>query len=115
MEASQKRHPQVPAGWPQAGSKRSLEAIIKDLTAEHKHGRAVSYSDRILALRELCDRGWMPSLQPLLPVLLNLDGAPYTLDNHYPFAPLFRALMPKQILFKTGRQVSKSTSLSSHG
>lgn len=57
----------------------------------------------------------MHSLEHLLPGLLNLNGKPYELGDHFPFAPLFRVLMPKKQVWVTGRQVSKSTSLASHG
>lgn len=57
----------------------------------------------------------LPSLEPLLPLLLNLNGKPYDLSSHYPFQPLFRCMSPKNQVWCTGRQVSKSTSLAAHG
>lgn len=54
------------------------------------------------------------SLTPLLP-LLSLKGKPYTLTNHFPFEPFFKTMMPRTIIYKTGRQVSKSTSLAAQG
>lgn len=114
MEASQNGHNVPGVRPPTAKQVRSFGDIVKDLTADQKHGRPVPHSDRVLALRELGERGWIPSLEPMLPLLLNLDGAPYTLRDHYPFAPLFRAMMPKQVVLRTGRQVSKSTSMAAH-
>lgn len=73
------------------------------------------FGDRVLALRELVEQECVPSLELLLPLLLNLDGKPYTLQNHFPFGPLFRAMMPKQSVWVTGRQLSKSTSIAAHG
>lgn len=55
------------------------------------------------------------SLKPLLPLLLNLKGEPYSLENYFPFEPFFRTRMPRRLLLKTGRQVSKSTSLAARG
>jgi hypothetical protein len=55
------------------------------------------------------------SLRPLLPILLNLKGDPYSLQNYFPFEPFFRTRLPRQVLLKTGRQVSKSTSLAARG
>lgn len=52
---------------------------------------------------------------PLLPMMLQLKGKPYTLQDHFPFEPLFRTRMPKRTILKSGRQVSKSTSLAAHG
>lgn len=55
------------------------------------------------------------SLAPLLPLLLSIRGKPYHLHDHFPFAPFFRTRMPRVTLLKTGRQVSKSTSLAAQG
>lgn len=68
----------------------------------------------ILANKMLRESGMM-SLKPLLPLLLKLKGKPYRLHNYFPFEPFFRTRMPKSVLLKTGRQVSKSTSLAAQG
>jgi hypothetical protein len=49
----------------------------------------------------------MVSLRPLLPLLLRLKGKPYRLHNYFPFEPFFRTRVPKTVVLKTGRQVSK--------
>ena len=56
-----------------------------------------------------------PTLEILLPLMLNLKGKPYSIKDHFPFAPIFRNRKPRKILLKTGRQVSKSTSLAADG
>ncbi len=56
-----------------------------------------------------------PTLKPLLPLLFSLKGKPYSLDNYFPFEPFFRTRIPRATLLKTGRQVSKSTSLAAQG
>jgi hypothetical protein len=56
-----------------------------------------------------------PTLKPLLPLFLSIRGKPYHLHDHFPFAPFFRTRMPTKTLLKTGRQVSKSTSLAAQG
>ena len=66
---------------------------------------------RISALMEYMKRTHYVSLAPLLPVLLTLKGMPYTLKNHYHFYPVFRTRVPQKMLWLTGRQVSKSTSM----
>ncbi len=53
------------------------------------------------------------SLKPLLPLLLNLKGKPYTLDRHFPFEPFFRTRTARRTLLISGRQVAKSSSLAS--
>lgn len=57
----------------------------------------------------------LPTLTPLLPALLRLKGKPYNLDRHFPFEPFFNTFMPRNLVLKTGRQVSKSTSLAGQG
>jgi hypothetical protein len=59
--------------------------------------------------------GGLPNLTLLLPLLLNLKGKPYDLSDHYPFEPFFSSFMTRNIVLKTGRQVSKSTSLAAQG
>ena len=55
-----------------------------------------SVQERMKVLQEIAKCGGFPSLEPLLPLMLNLDGRPYTLKDHYVFAPFFRCLLPKQ-------------------
>jgi hypothetical protein len=55
------------------------------------------------------------SYSPILPLLLNLKGRPYTLKNHFPFEPGFAITQPKMMTLKAGRQVSKSTYLAASG
>lgn len=50
------------------------------------------------------------SHEHMLPLLFNLNGKPLTLANHFQMRPLFATVLPPDITFKTGRQVSKSMS-----
>jgi len=90
---------------------RSLVHELMSIDCTDAH----SFSARSALLTELASQKFFPSLEPILPLVLNLNGKPYSLVDHYPFAPMFRLLMPKNMVLKTGRQVSKSTSLSAHG
>lgn len=91
-----------------------IQALLEELTSidvtDYKSVQA-----RFSVVGELAKQRVFPSLEPLLPLVLNLNGKPYTLENHYPFSPLFRCLTPKNQVWCTGRQVSKSTSLAAHG
>ncbi len=81
---------------------QSLRENLPELTGfEDDHTR-----DLILANRALRESG-MATLKPILPLLLRLKGKPYRLHNYFPFEPFFRTRMPKTVLLKTGRQVSK--------
>jgi hypothetical protein len=75
-----------------------------------RDGRPVSDTDRLLLFRHFVETGRLATTQPLLPVLLNLKGRPYTLANHFPFEPLFFTRLIKECTLKCARQVSKSTS-----
>lgn len=57
----------------------------------------------------------LPNLSKLLPLFFRLKGEPYTLANHYPFEPFFHTLVSRRAVWKTARQVSKSTSQASQG
>ncbi len=72
------------------------------------------YAESIAQLKaELGKRA--PTVEFLLPLMLTLKGKPYSIKDHFPFAPVFRNRKPRKILLKTGRQVSKSTSLAADG
>jgi hypothetical protein len=95
---------------PNTGIQSLIQELMSiDCTDAH------SFNARSTLLTELANKKFFPSLEPILPLVLNLNGRPYSLISHYPFAPLFRLLMPKNMVLKTGRQVSKSTSLAAHG
>ena len=95
---------------PDAGIRGLVADLLSINTADQESVKA-----RTAVLRELASKYAFPSLEPLLPLVLNLNGRPYSLNNHYPFSPLFRVLTPKNQVWKTGRQLSKSTSLAAHG
>jgi hypothetical protein len=93
-------------------TEKVIRRLINDLTGTAKDGRQLSEGDRIVALRELAERGALTSLEPLLPGMLTLNSSPYELSEHKPFAPLFRTLMPQKQVWVAGRQVSKCVPLS---
>ena len=70
---------------------------------------------QLRAASKLLLKSGLPNLSPILPLLLNLKGEPYGLHDHYPFEPFFNSMMARNIVLKTGRQVSKSTSLAAQG
>lgn len=70
---------------------------------------------RLRMAQHVMGRSGHTTLKPVLPLLLSIRGKPYHLHDHFCFAPFFRTRMPQMTLLKTGRQVSKSTSLASQG
>jgi hypothetical protein len=95
-----------------------LEPLMKSqplLSDLQLSGYEDDLSKRLLVANHLLKKTGRISLRPLLPALLQLKGQPYVLRDHFPFEPFFRTRMPKMTLLKTGRQVSKSTSLAAQG
>jgi len=94
-----------------------VEAFLKDPLL--RDFRLPSSDDpiiqRLKIAQHIMNKSGNTTLKPLLPLLLSIKGKPYHLHDHFPFAPFFRTRMPKMTLLKTGRQVSKSTSLASQG
>jgi hypothetical protein len=74
----------------------------------------MSDAERVSRFCRLKELGVLDSMVDALPLLLNLKGKPYKLDDHAPFEELFRFKMARITTFKTGRQVSKTTSQASH-
>lgn len=91
-----------------------IQSLIQELISIDPTD-AASVHARGAVLQELAKRKAFPTLEPILPLVLNLNGKPYSIKHHFPFAPLFRLLTPKNQVWCTGRQVSKSTSLAAHG
>lgn len=89
--------------------------LVREMTAKTRAGRAVTDAERLVAFRRLAESGSLQTLVPILPLLLNLDGKPYSLQHHYQFEPMFRTRRPKKTLLITGRQVAKSTYESADG
>jgi hypothetical protein len=74
------------------------------------------YAQGMDAMGRLYRYANVPSLVPLLPQLLSLNGKPFTLNDHFPFEPIYKRFhIPQQTVLKCGRQVSKSTSLAVQG
>lgn len=96
-------------------SSYNIDQLVQAVCASRLHGRAQSIVDRLVHLRRITEAGGLHTLEPLLPLCLTLQGKPYDLSDHYPFSPLFKTQMPRTTVIMSGRQVSKSTSLASHG
>jgi len=76
----------------------------------------------IKRVRDLLAKGGFASYKPILPLIFSLNGHPFTLERvdnvspgYFPFETFYRTRLPRRTLFKTARQVSKSTSLAARG
>lgn len=75
--------------------------------------KGTKYTDleRIIAFRHMVASGKVFSYVRLLPLILNLNGEPYKLLDHYSFESVFGTYLPPELLMKCSRQVSKSLML----
>lgn len=96
-------------------STNDVKHILAAMESQKVGGRSQTNIDRVQQFRRLSEAGAIRTLEPLLPLCLTLQGKPYELSDHFPFSPMFKTAMPSNLILKTGRQVSKSTSLASHG
>jgi len=99
--------------------KKQQSAFLQTASLSKKEMGLTGFEDewtkRLIIAQHYLKKSNVVSLRPILPALLQLKGKPYHLNDHFPFEPFFRTRMPYMTLLKTGRQVSKSTSLSSQG
>jgi len=99
--------------------KEQQSAFLQTASLSKKEMGLTGFEDewtkRLIIAQHYLKKSNVASLRPILPALLQLKGKPYHLNDHFPFEPFFRTRMPYMTLLKTGRQVSKSTSLSSQG
>lgn len=91
-------------------------ARVRDIVSRLCSSADTPAAERLSAFKQIAELGGLPNMAPLLPLLLSLDGKPYTvIDKHFQFETLFYTRMPKNMVLKTGRQVGKSTVMSAHG
>lgn len=102
---------------PQSNRERQLrlQFAAEQLTAISRRVGDDQHAKQLLEIAQRMLSTGMPTLAPLLPALLRLKGKPYNLTRHFPFEPFFNTFMPRKLVLKTGRQVSKSTSLAAQG
>ena len=98
-----------------SSASRNVADIVASFQNDVTGEQDLDLLERVAGLRSMADLRCLPSIVPILPLLLNLKGKPYTLEQHFPFKQLFRNHQPRRVVLKTGRQVSKSTSLAAHG
>ena len=96
-------------------ARRNPDQILKSLNSLKSRCDADPSTQQLWkAARKLIQDG-VPTLVPLLPLFLHLKGKPFTLKRHFPFEPFYNTILPKKVVLKTGRQVSKSTNLAAQG
>lgn len=88
-----------------------LSQLLQNLYAEKVSGRVKTPLDTLAIIRQITEIAGLYSTEPLLPLLLSFNGAPLTLQNHFPLSPLFIADEPVKTILMNGRQTGKSVSV----
>lgn len=88
-----------------------VDSALREVFADSRGGKPVGDEERVLAFRQLAGQVNLPTYVHLLPLLLNLNGRPYTLEDHFPMETAFAVRLPQHMLFKSARQVTKSTTM----
>ncbi len=97
-------------------TKEHIDKLLSEFcTGKRSDGATVSDTDRVAHLAKLGQQGLLPSLVPMLPLLLTLKNSPFTLENHFPFEDMFRFVLPDVSDYMTGRQVGKTQSQAAEG
>lgn len=89
------------------------EPKVENSLDRFRQKKRVNLTDALVLMQAL-RRDNPHTLVPVLG-LLNLHGKPYNLNEHFFMEPIFRTNVPKQFIFKCGRQVTKSTCLAANG
>jgi hypothetical protein len=91
-----------------AGAAKTLLSLTRNDVATDPHG---TFRRGIEALSTLYRYGELTSLVPMLPLLLAIKGKPMTLEKYFVMEPVYSLVVPRKTVYKTARQVSKSTGL----
>lgn len=92
----------------------AITSILDDYIVPVK-GRDPTDLEKVAAFRKYVESGKLTSFVPVLPMILNLRGQPYTLDDHIPFEPVFGTRLPHKLVLLCARQSGKSTATAAKG
>ena len=98
---------------------RKQEVRLRAADVERQAPRLSGFENvaekRLILADQALRKSGLSSLVSVLPFFLSLKGRPYTLDDYFPFEPIFRTRLPRSSVIKSGRQVAKSSSFASQG
>lgn len=83
--------------------------------SNRRHSTAKSTTAKLQKIQSLVEQGKIPTLEPVLSILFNLKGSPYSLDEHFHFSQMFNLHRPATATYKCGRQIGKSQSVAADG
>jgi len=90
-----------------------MDAIVCDSSTGTDASRPQSngnVADMLSQVQLLVEQNRLPTMEPLLSLLFNIRGKPFSLEDHFHFAPMFRLRRARTTTFKCARQIGKSQS-----
>lgn len=96
-------------------SKLEWAADVLTSTVEPGAPGVPSHEERLGALATIVESGRVDNYSKLLPLIFNLNGKPYSLEDHFAFEPLYNKHLAESTVIVSGRQVSKSTNQAARG
>jgi len=91
---------------------RKAWKTLEAWSASQQGDRPLPYREGMQAVIDLYRHTNIPTLVPLLGQLLSLRGKPFSLEDQFPFEPMFKRLdIPQQSVYVSGRQTGKTQSL----
>jgi hypothetical protein len=89
---------------------RRIEHVKSLLAAATPAAGQIPTTAHVDAIRQLAEVGAVDNYAWFLPIVFQLNGIPYSIDNYKQFSPMFDTEQPGRQLWKTARQVAKTTS-----
>ena len=94
----------------------SLQALAAAVTAETTvAGEIVSTEEKVNRFSKLVKAGGVRTCKDILPAIFQLNGEAYSLEDHFPFEDIYRLSMAPAQVWRTGRQVAKTTNMATFG
>jgi hypothetical protein len=92
-----------------------MDGLLATAAAPPAELEPLDFPTLFAEVQDNMSRSQYVTLSPLLPMYFNLKGSPFTLQDHFLFAPLFRTAIPNELTLMVARQMGKSTVLSTRG
>lgn len=99
----------------QSAAKAARRQFARNIFRKCAASKPVADVHRLEAVKILVEECALPNFTPVLPMVFNWDGRPYTLDDHFPLEPFFNRLLPDYMTVKSARQIGKSITQGSRG
>jgi hypothetical protein len=93
----------------------NIVATANQLLQRLREGSHVTDGERVSMFKNLLSTNLIKTYVHMLPLIMNLEGQPFSLKDHFAFEPLFSTKLAPEVTFKTARQLGKSQSIAARG